>query len=324
MFSRAAAILHRATRSNYRACLTVESVVSVESAPLGIRMDQEGSWHSVGSLPRTRGSSMSMANRRSWQKHHVGHVHLTVEAEPTDIDRNLDRHRGLASVTEQLFQMLNRHKLPATWAVGDPANSAVAALVAGSETRHGLAVLGDRHWIGKTAGRTRFARELARRVTQARRAGIEVVTFVPRVAPVTEHIDLVVKSGIQAVVDSQQNANARPTRPSPRALHYGVWEFSATNRLPLRSSWLPGSNWKLARNLRRAGKDAATIHLVIDVPAIEVAGYTATQRVEWIMRRVAKLRDRGVLQVETLGTAAARLSDLPAAKPQRSILRQAG
>jgi len=267
---------------------------------------------------------MSMANRRSWQKHHVGHVHLTVEAEPTDIDRNLDRHRGLASVTEQLFEILNRHKLPATWAVGDPANSAVATLVAGSETRHGLAVLGDRYWIGKTAGRTRFARELARRVTQARRAGIDLVTLVPRVAPVAEHIDLVVKNGIQAVVFTQEQAGKRHAGAGPRALHYGVWEFSATSRLPLRSSWLPGGSWRLSRNLRRAGKDASTVHLLLDVSAIEVAGRSATQSVEWLMRRVARLRNRGLLEVETLGTAAARLSELPTTTPQQSILRKAG
>jgi hypothetical protein len=266
---------------------------------------------------------MSMANRRSWQKHHVGHVHLTVEAEPTDIDRNLDRHRGLASVTELLFAILNRHKLPATWAVGDPANSAVAALVAGSATPHGLAVLGDRYWIGKTAGRTRFARELARRVTQARRAGIEVVTLVPRVASVAEHIDLVVKNGIQVIVTNEESGQ-RPASQGPRALHYGVWEFSATNRLPMRSSWFPGRVWKLVRSFRRAGKNASTTHLSIDMAAIEEAGASAIQAVEWLMRRVAKLRDRGLLQVETLAAAAARLSDLPAVTPQRSILRQAG
>jgi hypothetical protein len=63
---------------------------------------------------------------------------------------------------------------------------------------------------------------------------------------------------------------------------------------------------------------------MLDVPAIEAAGRSATQTVEWLMRRVAKLRDRGLLQVETLATAAARLSNLPVVKPQRSILRQAG
>ncbi len=266
---------------------------------------------------------MSLANRRSWQKHHVGHVHLTVEAEPTDIDRNLERHRGLAQVTEQLFAMFNRHRLPATWAVGDPAHSAAAALVAASEIKHGLALLGDRYWIGKTAGRTRFARELARRVSQARTAGIETVTLVPRVAPVTEHIDLVVKQGIRAVVETSDGIPNRQATAVPRALHYGVWEFSATQRLPLRSAWLPGRTRRLFQSIRRAANDAATVHLLIDASALEEVGQSATNSIEWLLCRVATLRDRGLVKVETVGAAAARISDLPAATPQQSILRRA-
>ncbi len=150
------------------------------------------------------------------------------------------------------------------------------------------------------------------------------MTLVPRVAPVAEHIDLVVKNGIQAVVVTKEEPGKRPATHGPRALHYGVWEFSATSRLPLRSTWLPGSAWKLSRKLRRAGKDASTVHLLIDVSAIEAAGRSATQNIEWLMRRVARLRDRGLLQVDNLATAAARLSELPAATPQRSILRKAG
>lgn len=263
-----------------------------------------------------------MANRRSWQQHRVGYIHLTVEAEPTDIDRNLDRHRGLAQVTEQLFEMFNRHQLPVTWGVGEVAHSAAAGLVAASETRHSLALLGDRYWIGQSAGRTRFARELARRVSQARTAGIEVVTLLPRVAPVAEHVDLVVKQGIRAVVATGKAAQRHVTA-GPRALHYGVWEFSITERLPLGSSWLPGSGWKLSRAIHRAAREAATIHVIIDASALEKVGRSATNTIERLLRRVAKLRDRGLVQVETLGTAAARLSDLPAATPQRSILRSA-
>jgi hypothetical protein len=271
-----------------------------------------------------RGWLMSIANRRSWQKHHVGHVHLTVEAEPADIDRNLERHRGLNKITEQLVEMFNRHKLPATIAVGDPAHSAAASLVAGSATPHGLALLGDRYWIGRTAGRTRFARELARRVSQARTAGIDTVTLVPRVAPVAEHIDLVVKQGIRAVVETAAANVKRPTTAAPRSLHYGVWEFAATERLPLKSTWIPGSHWKLLRRVRRAAQEAATMHFLIDAAAVEESGGAATKSLEWLLGRVAKLRDRGLVEVETLGAAAMRLSDLPVATPQRSILRRAG
>lgn len=266
---------------------------------------------------------MSLANRRSWQQHHVGYVHLTVEAEPTDVDRSLDRHRGLAHVTEQLFDMLNRHQLPATWAVGDPSQSAAAGLVAASDTEHDLALLGDRYWIGKTAGRTRFARELARRVSQARTAGIEVVTLLPRVAPVAEHVDLVVKQGIRAVVAIAGATAKRTNATGPRTLHYGVWEFAATERLPLRSSWLPGSGWKLSGKIRRAALDASTIHVVMDASAVEEAGRSAINTIERLLRQVAKLQDRGLVQVETLKAAAVRLSDLPVVTPQRSILRSA-
>jgi hypothetical protein len=266
---------------------------------------------------------MSMANRHSWQKHHVGYVHWTVEAEPADIDRNLERHRGLAQVTEQLFELFNRHHLPATWAVGDPAHSAVTGMVALSETRHDLALLGDRYWIGKTAGRTRFARELARRVSQARTADINVVTLVPRVARIAEHIDLVVKQGIRAVAETVDASTRRGPATGPRALHYGVWEFATTERLPLRPSWLPGRAWRLYRHVRRAANEAATIHLVVDASAVEDVGHSAMTTIEWLMWRVARLRDRGLVQVETLGAAAARLSDLPAITPQRSILRAA-
>jgi hypothetical protein len=286
-------------------------------------MDDEGGRASVDEQSRWRAQSMSQANRRSWQKQQVGYIHLTVEAEPSNIDHNLDRHRGLAKVTEQLFEMFNRHDLPATWAVGDPAHSAAAGLVAASKTKHDLALLGDQYWIGKTAGRTRFARELARRVSQSHTAGIETVTLVPRVASVAEHIDLVVKHGIRAVVSTSEATAKRAPIAGPRAMHYGVWEFAATERLPLKSSWIPGGGWKLFRTISRAARDAASFHLVIDAAAVESAGRSATNSIERLTRRIAKLRDRGLVQVETLGAAAERLSDRPVATPQRSILRAA-
>jgi hypothetical protein len=65
------------------------------------------------------------------------------------------------------------------------------------------------------------------------------------------------------------------------------------------------------------------VHLVIDASAMEAEGRSALRAIQWLIRRVALLRDRGLVQVETLAAAATRLSDLPAAKPQRSILRQA-
>jgi hypothetical protein len=272
---------------------------------------------------------MSSASRRTWQKHHVGHFHITVEAEPPmatlakeSSPQKLKDHRGVADITKELIAVLDSHRLPATWAVGDPAHSATTALVTLSAVPHEMALLGDHHWVGPTAGRTRFARELARRVSQARAQGLEVVTIVPRVAPIAEHIDLIVKQDIRAVVEVANDATER-TRPArTRALHYGVWEFSASQRLPMESSWLFAS-WKLNRRIRRAASESATYHLVIDAAAVEQQGHRAIAIIARMARHVALLRNRGLLRVETLGAAAARLADLPAVTPQRSILRAA-
>ena len=186
---------------------------------------------------------MSSASRRTWQKHHVGPFHITVEAEPPmttlakeSSPQKLKDHRGVADITKELIAVLDSHRLPATWAVGDPAHSATTALVTLSAVPHEMALLGDHHWVGPTAGRTRFARELARRVSQARAQGLEVVTIVPRVAPIAEHIDLIVKQDIRAVVEVANDATERTRPAQTRALHYGVWEFSASQRLPMESS----------------------------------------------------------------------------------------
>jgi hypothetical protein len=272
---------------------------------------------------------MTSASRRTWHKHHVGRFHVTVEAEPQMATLakeasppKLSDHRGLANVAKKLVEVFDAHRLPATWAVGDPAHSATTALVTLSAVPHEMALLGDHHWLGPTAGRTRFARELTRRVTQARAQGIEVVTIVPRVAPLAEQIDLVVKQGLHAVVATNDAASLRGRGAGPQSLHYGVWEFATTERLPSESSWL-FAGWKLSRRIRQAAHDTATFHLMIDAAAIEEQGAWAIRMIGGMARRVAVLRDRGLLQVETLGAAAARLSDLPGVTPQRSILRAA-
>jgi hypothetical protein len=256
-------------------------------------------------------------------KYHVGHLHLTVETEPVDIDRSLERHRRLADVTRELLELLDSHRLAATWAVGDPAHSATTALLTLSEIPHEVALLGDHHWLGPNAGRKRFANELARRVSQARASGIELNTIMPRVAPIGEHIDLIVKHGLRAVASTTTPADGRNQTVVPHALHYGVWEFAATSQLPLRSSWFSGAARKLTKSIRSAANTAATIHLLIDAPALEQNGQAAMNGIARMIGEIGQLHERGLIRTETLGSAAARLSDLRVATPQRSILSRA-
>ena len=162
-------------------------------------MDEEGGRRWVGAYPVVRIVDVAGTSRRKGQQR-VGYVHWTVEAEPADIDHNFERSRGLAAVTEKLFEMFNRHHQPATWAVGDPAHSASGGS-GGRLENEALSGAAGRSVLDRQDGGPDAVRPGARRrVSQARAAGIETVTLVPRVASVAEHMDLVVKHDIHAVV----------------------------------------------------------------------------------------------------------------------------
>jgi hypothetical protein len=263
---------------------------------------------------------MSGTHHRTWQQYHVGHVNITVQLDSIAGGRNLEQHQNMASVTRQLIAIMETARIPATWAVSDPAHSAATSLILKSAVDHELAILGDANWVGPTAGRTRFARELVRRVTQARAAGLNVSTLVPGAASIESHIDLVVKHQITAVAGLNEPVASRKFT-EPRALHYGVWEVPATTALPLPGTWFSSGKWSLWRSIRRTAKEAGLFHLLIDAAAIAALGRREESINNWLVRRISTLRDRGLVRVETLRTTAARLSDVPAVSPQRSILR---
>lgn len=262
---------------------------------------------------------MSATHHRTWQQFHVGHVNITVQLDSTAENHSVQRHHELASVARQLIDTMNAEHLPVTWAVSDPAHSAATSTIIKSSVEHELAILGGSNWVGPTAGRTRFARELVRRVTQARCAGLSVTTFVPAVASVESQIDLVVKQQITAlagVVDSAAQA-----KTEPRALHYQVWEVPVIAKLPLQPAWFGSGKRSLMRRIEQSASEAGTFHLLIDAAELAAESRRDNATVTWVMNRLATLRNRGLIQVETLRTTSARLSDVPAVSPQRSILR---
>ena len=273
-----------------------------------------------------RARFMANTNHRTWQKHRIGYFLASVHLDPIADGHSLEHDAHLANVTRQLVDMADLHRLPITWAVSDPAYSAATSRIVRSDVAHELAILGDANWLGPTAGRTRFARELARRVSQARGAGIHVKTLVPRVASVERHIDLVVKQQITAISGVATAPGSSRQTSLPRAIHYGVWELPPSGCLPVEAGQftpVAWSHWRTWRRIRRAIVAAATYHLMIDANALAEAGPSAVRSIGHLMRRVADLHARGLVAVETLGAAADRLSAVPALSPQRSILRRA-
>jgi hypothetical protein len=265
---------------------------------------------------------MSGTHHRTWQQFHVGHLNVTVTLDSPIEGQVIECHQELAGVTRQLIATMEAERVPVTWAVSDPAHSAATPLVLRSAVAHEIAILGDANWVGPTAGRTRFARELTRRVTQARHAGLEINSLVPRVASVEDHIDLVVKQHITAVAGLTASIGDRQSSET-RALHYGVWEVPISATLPLKATWFGSGKRTLWRTIRRTANEAGTLHLLIDASAIAAAAARSEESVvRWLVHRAATLRDRGLIRFETLRTTAARLSDVPAISPQRSILRR--
>lgn len=267
---------------------------------------------------------MSGTNHHTWHRIRVGQLLLTVELDPVADSHLFQRHKELARAASGLIDLMDAHRLPATWAVSDPAHSAATSQILRSPIAHELAILGDANWLGPAAGRTRFARELSRRVAQARGAGLHVSSLVPRAASVERHIDLVVKQQLTAIagIEAQQHTSRQTTTPRP--LHYGVWELPIGGKMPAKLHWILSSGWLTWRQIRRAAKDSAAFHLIIDAPAICDEGQRAQQSIELLVRRIANLRDRGLIHVETMRAASERLSDVPPIKPQQSILRRAG
>ena len=266
---------------------------------------------------------MSNHFRRTWQQHRVGQVLFTVQIDPLDGEFNIERHRGLADLTRRLVDLFSANRLSATWAAGNPAKCAATSAVLRSTVDHELAILGNSGWIGPTVGRTRFAQELARRVGLAGSAGVSVTSLVPRVASIKEHVDLVLKQGISAVAGLGELPRTTMKQTVPRALHYGLWELPVTQRLPLPPSWMPGAARSLLRRMRSAAQEAETFHVVIDAATVEREAGRGEATIAKIVRGVAELRNRGLVRVETLTTAAARLASVPTVAPQRSILRHA-
>jgi hypothetical protein len=233
----------------------------------------------------------------------------------------LDDQRRLASTTDLLIEALRDHDLAATWAVADPAVSAATEVVLAADASHDVAVLGDHTWVGPSSGRTRFARELSRRVLAAQAAGIGISTLVLRDVMLIDDLDLLVKHGITAVRDAGTASSNLPCGAEP--IRYSVWRMGATHRLGDVAAGRLGACGAIGRAVSRAAARAEACHLVLDAAQLAQAGTGAARRVNRVLRRIAQLRDREALSVRTMAQTARALAPARVESPARSILHPA-
>ncbi|MEX0936553.1 MAG: hypothetical protein WDZ59_01745 [Pirellulales bacterium] len=245
---------------------------------------------------------------------------------PSSVQQRASAQSSQQSTVKWLMGALSRVGLPATWAVDEPAGSWIASALATSNVPHEIALLGEASWVGSRVGRSRFARELGRRVLAARSTGLGLSSLVPRGTWVDDHLDLLLKYGITAVRGMLDEAGRSRIPAAPHALHFGLWEVPGSISLPGGSTWMPGGGRgaHARRVVRRAALQGHTVQVVIDLPRLANGGDAARRVVESVLRHAARWCEEESLTVETLAGLAAQLSHTPQAVPSRSILRKAG
>jgi hypothetical protein len=253
----------------------------------------------------------------------AGTLVLSIDLELDLEHHDTDDHRRLDDVRRQLIALLGASGAAATWAVADPLLSAATEPVLAAGIGHEVAVLGDRAWIGPGCGRARLTRELARRFSAARNAGIPVSTLVLRNVDHVIDLDLLLDHGVSALASpavEQPTGARRPMEPPSR---FGLWQPPTAWKLPSQSSWWRPASWRLRGAINHVIRSGSLLHLRLDGPRLIAAGEPALTTLEQMLAFAAARRDAGQLSIRTLGDLAAEVLQARAAEPTRSILRPA-
>ena len=224
-----------------------------------------------------------------------------------------------------LQKIFQRYQIPATWALGDLHGELSTRLAADAESAVGaeIALLGDRSWISRESGRTRFARQLTRHLDTAAELDITVSTLALRDTRLDDHLDLLVKHKINVVRGPAAVGDDSQSQLRPLSLRYGIWRAPAAIMIPAIGGWLPFRLAPARRAVRRAMSGASMAHFCIDVERISQDAARQLSSIERTLKYVAQRRDQGLIQVLTLRQMASQLLPVRTAPIARSILRAA-
>jgi len=245
----------------------------------------------------------------------IGTVVLSVDL-PAESSTGGRRHGTLA---QDLFHMVESRRLAASWVPLATGPFSLRDQLAAPHSRHDVALVGDPSWIGKSAGRTRFARELSERVEALRSAHFKVAAIALRDAQIDDHLDLLVKHRIGMIRGHERGG----ARLQPRSVRFGVWYSPVSVILPQPSQWSwMGASWSFRQTISRAIRAAGVAHVMIDAARLD-ANSSALKELDLVLAHLQRQRDRGVLAVTSLSGLAATLIRKPTARHSQSILRAA-
>jgi hypothetical protein len=245
-----------------------------------------------------------------------------------DLELGLDKYerqqeRRLDEVRTQLVALTRDLSFPVSWAVADPMLSAASESILAAGCGHEIAVLGDQAWLGPGCGRPRLARELARRFSVPRKAGIPVTTLALRNVEHVVDLDLLLEHGVTALcgVPVEQLPHTKKLASPPT--RFGIWQPPAAWKLQPRSSWWSPAWWRLRREIKHVIRKRSLLHLRLEAVQLIDASASALDVVAKTLHYIAAKRDKGQLAIQTIGQLASQALGCRTAIPSRSILRPA-
>lgn len=216
----------------------------------------------------------------------------------------------------RLLQLLRHVRTPATLALPSPGEQRAVARIQAEPLKHEFAILADDDWTGPQVGRTKFARELARRVELATTKGLSVRSLALGNTKLTSNLDLLVKHRISSV------RSRATTGFQPQSLRFGIWQAPVSFTVPSTAGWsLGGLEWTVSRALSRAAKSHDLVHLVTDIEALSERNHYAT--LERILGLVQKRQVKGLITTVTLGGLVDSLTPRRQTPASHSVLRVA-
>jgi hypothetical protein len=253
----------------------------------------------------------------------AGTLILSIDLE-LDVDHHDDQLDGrLDAVRAQLISLTRQHQLAATWAVADPLLSAATESILAANCGHEIAVLGEQAWVGPGCGRVRLRRELARRFTSARKAGIPVSTLALRNTDQVIDLDLLLEHGVTALRGPVVSSTGLRSKENAIPIRFGLWRPPDARRLAPSRGWSVITNLMMRRSIWRAIRRQSIVHLHLDAATLVAAPERTLEIAASILRYVAVKRDAGQLVVRTIAELAREALDERAGTPSRSILRPA-
>jgi hypothetical protein len=237
-------------------------------------------------------------------------VILTIELELGLHQQTTQNAALLEDYTDLLLKLSTAYEMPFTWAVSDPAFSAAREAIVQSSLPQEIALLGDATWVGATAGRSRFGRELVRRVTAAERHDIAIRSLVLRDAEPDDNLDLLRRNGID-VIRLQPSAGRDSVTACRFANSLGIQVVPVIWSIGTPRSWW--RSWNPSAAGDQTLRDARSAHRVISLRGDQLIDDDRILRdITALIELIAIRRDRHEIECATLSQCAKTAASIAA------------